>query len=135
VRPIGNAIADRVRLSEKEIERVCPIGFIPLAYYGYVDAAYRNAEVYFRLAELDRPDSTSNDTRVLFLPFTKSVRADPRFMRFAARLGLVDYWLDTDRWPDFCSTEVLPYDCKEAALAARMASASAKAPSEPTPPT
>ena len=40
-------------------------------------------------------------------------------MPFAASLGLVDYWLESDRWPDFCASEKLPYDCKEAALSAR----------------
>ena len=40
-------------------------------------------------------------------------------MPFAARVGLVDYRLKTDRWPDFCKRERLPYACKEAALAAR----------------
>ena len=66
------------------------------------------------------------------MPHMRIVRADPRFMPLAARLGLVDYWLDTDQWPDFCATEKLPYDCKEAALAARVnANASPKAAGTP----
>ena len=57
--------------------------------------------------------------QTLYLPYMRSVRADPRFMPFAASLGLIDYWLESDRWPDFCASEKLPYDCKEAALSAR----------------
>ncbi len=63
----------------------------------------------------------------LFFPPLRLVRADARFMPLAARLGLVDYWLDTGHWPDFCTTEQLPYDCKEAALAARSGEISRRA--------
>jgi hypothetical protein len=58
-------------------------------------------------------------TAFLFYPEMKALRADPRFMALAARLGLVDYWRTTGHWPDFCSEPGLPYDCKvEAAKAA-----------------
>ncbi|NNE41147.1 MAG: TIR domain-containing protein [Marinicaulis sp.] len=58
----------------------------------------------------------------LFEKYADIVRADPRFMTFANRIGLVDYWLETDQWPDFCSEQKdLSYDCKEAALATRAA--------------
>lgn len=36
------------------------------------------------------------------------LRADPRFVKLCARLGLVEYWLATQKWPD-CA-EVVPYD-------------------------
>lgn len=48
----------------------------------------------------------------LFRPSFAAVRADPRFMQVAARLGLVRYWRQTGYWPDFCRTEQLRYDCK-----------------------
>jgi tetratricopeptide (TPR) repeat protein len=51
-------------------------------------------------------------TEGLFRPDFASVRADPRFMRIAARLGLVRYWRQSGYWPDFCAKEKLPYDCK-----------------------
>jgi hypothetical protein len=40
----------------------------------------------------------------------KAFRADKRFPRFCARVGLVDYWRTSGQWPD-CSDEV-PYDFK-----------------------
>lgn len=53
---------------------------------------------------------------VLFRPAFAKFRRDPRFMAVAARIGLVDYWLSTDEWPDYCRDPNLPYDCtKEAA--------------------
>jgi hypothetical protein len=51
-------------------------------------------------------------TDVLFRPDFAAVRADPRFMQVAARLGLVRYWRETGYWPDFCTSERLRYDCK-----------------------
>lgn len=48
----------------------------------------------------------------LFRPDFAGVRADPRFMQVAARLGLVRYWRNSGYWPDFCKRDRLPYDCK-----------------------
>ncbi len=55
---------------------------------------------------------------ILFYPTTEAMRRDPRFMPFAAKLGLVSYWRATGKWPDFCAEPSLPYDCREAAKAA-----------------
>ena len=40
-------------------------------------------------------------------------------MALAAKLGLVDCWRATGKWPDFCAGPGLPYDCR--AEAARLA--------------
>jgi hypothetical protein len=37
---------------------------------------------------------------------------DPRFARLCAKLGLIDYWVATGRWPDCADEGVLPYDFK-----------------------
>ena len=37
---------------------------------------------------------------------------DVRFVGFCAKLGLCDYWLNTDRWPDCAADGVVPYDFK-----------------------
>jgi hypothetical protein len=49
---------------------------------------------------------------LLFRPEFAGVRADPRFMQVAARLGLVRYWKQTGYWPDFCTSEQPRCDCK-----------------------
>jgi hypothetical protein len=36
-------------------------------------------------------------------------------MRLAKRLGLVDYWERSGKWPDFCIEADLPYECKDEA--------------------
>jgi tetratricopeptide (TPR) repeat protein len=52
------------------------------------------------------------DRDALFRPDFEGVRADPRFMEVASRLGLVRYWRQTGYWPDYCTSEQLHYDCK-----------------------
>jgi tetratricopeptide (TPR) repeat protein len=53
-----------------------------------------------------------NEPYLLFRPEFAPFRADPRFMRLAARLGLVRYWTTSGNWPDFCTSEQPHYDCK-----------------------
>jgi hypothetical protein len=49
-------------------------------------------------------------TLLLFPKAYTALRADPRFVALCARLGLVEYWLATQNWPD-CA-DVVPYDFK-----------------------
>lgn len=83
------------------------------AHLGLVDEAYRAAET----ARLG-PAGTGDDimgpdgyrTSLLFQAGMPELRNDPRFARLCARLGLVEFWLETGKWPD-CVDEV-PYDFK-----------------------
>ena len=63
--------------------------------------------------------SISKDTYALFRPWVAPARRDPRFMRLAQQVGLVDYWQKTGNWPDFCSDPDLPYNCKAEAAKLR----------------
>lgn len=47
-------------------------------------------------------------THLIFSKAFPAMRNDPRFVKLAARLGLVEYWLATQHWPD-CAEDV-PYD-------------------------
>lgn len=81
------------------------------AHLGLVDEAYRAADGS-RLG----PAGTGDDimgpdgyrTALLFQAGMPELRNDARFPRLCARLGLVDFWRATGKWPD-CATEV-PYD-------------------------
>jgi len=55
-----------------------------------------------------RPHEHDYGLHALFHRQGEAMRGDPRFMRLCARLGLCDYWLATDRWPD-CADELTPY--------------------------
>jgi TolB-like protein/tetratricopeptide (TPR) repeat protein len=83
------------------------------AHLGLVDEAYR-AAAGARLG----PAGTSDDimgpdgyrTSLLFQAGMPELRHDPRFAGLCARLGLVEFWTTTGKWPD-CADEV-PYDFK-----------------------
>lgn len=83
------------------------------AHLGLVEEAYRAAET----ARLG-PTGTSDDimgpdgyrTSLMFQAGMPELRNDTRFARLCARLGLVEFWMATDKWPD-CVDEV-PYDFK-----------------------
>jgi TolB-like protein/tetratricopeptide (TPR) repeat protein len=81
------------------------------AHLGLVDEAYRAVEGA-RLgpvgASTDIMGPDGYRTALLFQASMPELRNDPRFPRLCARLGLVEFWLATGRWPD-CADEV-PYD-------------------------
>lgn len=106
--------ARRLALARAEEDPAALIGSISrLAVLGFMDDA-------FRLAERYDPDAAPDATNIfLFVPVLQDMRRDPRFMRLAARIGLVDYWRASGHWPDFCADHGMPYDCK--AEAARWA--------------
>jgi DNA-binding winged helix-turn-helix (wHTH) protein/TolB-like protein/tetratricopeptide (TPR) repeat protein len=86
-----------------------------LSMLGNVDDAFAQAQLYMPADPYVLP--------YLFLPRAAPLRSDRRFMSLARRLGFVEYWTSTGRWPDFCSEPGLPYDCKaEAARGAAKAS-------------
>ena len=56
-------------------------------------------------------------TALLFQASMPELRNDPRFAPLCARLGLVEFWLASGKWPD-CASEV-PYDFQRACEQAR----------------
>jgi adenylate cyclase len=78
-----------------------------LAILGQNDDAFLLADQWSQ-----SPLTAFNAPRALFLPRGAALRRDPRFIPLAARIGLVDYWRSTGKWPDFCAEPGLPYDCK-----------------------
>ena len=47
----------------------------------------------------------------LFTPVTRSLRQDPGFVPLASRLGLIRYWRDTGKRPDFCTDPAARSEC------------------------
>jgi TolB-like protein len=79
-----------------------------LSSLGFLDDAFAIAQRY----DPNAPQSGLNPNVFMFTPLTSNMRRDPRFIRLAARIGLVDYWRSSGHWPDFCAEPGLPYDCK-----------------------
>jgi TolB-like protein/tetratricopeptide (TPR) repeat protein len=77
-----------------------------LAWLGFVDDAFKLADQY-------QPSSilAGITPGFLFATPTASMRRDPRFMPLVSRLGLVNYWRASGKWPDFCRDPALPYRC------------------------
>jgi DNA-binding winged helix-turn-helix (wHTH) protein/TolB-like protein len=78
-----------------------------LAMLGDLDGAFAVAQSYEPADPFAPP--------FLFLPQTRAMRLDPRFMPLARRLGFVAYWRATGRWADFCAEPGLAYSCRETA--------------------
>jgi DNA-binding winged helix-turn-helix (wHTH) protein/TolB-like protein/Tfp pilus assembly protein PilF len=96
-----------------------------LSMLGDIDGALTNSERYASPQSLRQPGTLGrNDTWVLFAGPTAAMRRDPRFIQLAGKLGLVDYWRQSGRWPDFCSEAGWPYDCR--VEAARLAAKDAR---------
>jgi len=90
------------------------------AHLGLVDDVYRvveGARLGPRGAADDMIGPDAYRTGMLFWKGMPEIRNDPRFVRLCARLGLVEFWLKTQKWPD-CADEV-PYDFKAACEQAR----------------
>jgi tetratricopeptide (TPR) repeat protein len=80
-----------------------------LAEFGRIDEAYRA----FEAAPAEAWYGNGN---VLFRPFMRGIRDEPRFMRLAYRAGLLSFWRKSGVWPDFCRDPKLPYDCRKEAM-------------------
>jgi hypothetical protein len=83
------------------------------AHLGLVEEAYRTAETAYLGPRGTADDSMGPDgyrTGLLFHAGMPELRNDPRFVPLCARLGLVEFWLATGKWPD-CVDDV-PYDFK-----------------------
>jgi len=81
-----------------------------LASLGATDLAFEQAAKAVRTQD-DNPS-------FLFTPQAAPMRRDPRFMPLAARIGLLDYWRSTGKWPDFCTGQHPEIDCRAAAAKA-----------------
>jgi tetratricopeptide (TPR) repeat protein len=54
-------------------------------------------------------------TDVTFRPAARDLWRNPKSLEFAKRVGLLQYWQSSGKWPDFCYDTDLPYDCKKEA--------------------
>jgi hypothetical protein len=83
------------------------------AALGRVDEAFSIADAYFFSRDFTVPDETpsadraidvtldARDTRFLFLPSVRAMRADARFERLVDEIGLARYWREADAEPDY----------------------------------
>jgi DNA-binding winged helix-turn-helix (wHTH) protein/TolB-like protein/tetratricopeptide (TPR) repeat protein len=54
----------------------------------------------------------------LFTPVTRNLRQDPGFVSLASRMGLIKYWRETGKKPDFCIDPAARSECSQQLSAA-----------------
>jgi DNA-binding winged helix-turn-helix (wHTH) protein/TolB-like protein len=57
------------------------------------------------LGRLAHPNAITTQARLLMSPVTAPLRRDPRIIDVFERIGLIDFWRTTGKWPDFCVSE------------------------------
>ncbi len=85
--------------------------FVRLAELDFVDEVYAlldRAQLGPSGGPTDALGSAAYRTITLYTAAYTKLCSDPRFVKLCARLGLVEYWLTTQKWPD-CA-ETVPYD-------------------------
>jgi hypothetical protein len=108
-------LAARVKPTAENIQRALANARASGFYSTRVEVlqAFGRGDEVFELlmrAPIQRLDQSTLQT--LFRPTLKNFRQNPRFLRIAQRLGLLNYWRKSGNWPDFCFEPGLPYDCK-----------------------
>lgn len=81
------------------------------ALFGHDDEALRDLQRH--LPDASPPGQWGPDW--VFERGFEKLRQDPRLIAILAKAGIPQYWLQTGNYPDYCSREKLPYDCREAA--------------------
>lgn len=102
---------DSARRRVDKTGRVSLDGLVYAAHLGALNEVYAVADRgKFGPAgdERDTMGIHAYRTGILFYAPYPELRRDPRFAKLCARLGLVEYWLTTGRWPD-CVEELAPY--------------------------
>lgn len=112
----------RIDRTPENIERALKLAraglmrFKDFSFYGQTLAEFGYEEELYSLLERFKGNLLYAGFDVFFRPTFKKFREDPRFMRLAKRAGLVAYWHNSGKWPDFCFDPDLPYDCKKEAV-------------------
>jgi len=119
--PVHQAFLEaRLDPSPKKVDRA--IRLIQNVYRERPDAIYNYAQTLAQfgrtnelldvLLKTRNPDALALSTETLFRPAFRELHKDPRILQVARRVGLLDYWIKSGKWPDYCYSADLPYDCK-----------------------
>jgi TolB-like protein len=96
--------ARRGEVSARTIVELYRLGFAEQAF----DLIERASFDYMASSEGRSPNGALTPAVMFIAKAAPGFMEDRRFVRLCAKLGLAQYWLETDRWPD-CADKV-PYD-------------------------
>ena len=109
--PLAQARGQLLAVADRQLAHTGAVALrVPLLahHLGLRDEAFEmiGRSDYRSLREADgrRPDDTFL-TQVIFGVTSRGFRSDARFVELCSKLGLSDYWLESDHWPD-CADEV-----------------------------
>lgn len=108
-------IENAVRLSRKMYERQSWWAIQHVQLLGHFNRG--DEALDFVLRDRAAMSDLFSDPTVLYRDYTASLRQHPRVLRIAADTGVLRAWQRSGRWPDFCSTPSLRYDCRKVAAA------------------
>ena len=94
--------------------------FTELESYGMRDEAFDLVDraSFSHMFDANGPMASRVAPSVLFDPGPHGgLFQDPRFLRLAKKIGLIDYWLTTDQWPDCAETVNYDFRAEARALA------------------
>jgi TolB-like protein len=117
---------DIARQSIADLRRtVAETGAMPIGALGLLAANGLGDEVHqiigtASFAHLFKPDGRMSagdlSLTTLFAPSAAALRRDVRFVDLCIKLGLGEYWAETDHWPDFAAEVADVYDLKAETL-------------------
>jgi TolB-like protein len=119
-REVRRVIVDMVSANVARSGHVDQMPLMWMAELGFVAEAFDildGAKLGPAGHESDTLGPNAYRSHMIFAVAYPALRADPRFVKLCARLGLVEYWLETQKWPD-CAAET-PYDFRAACEAHR----------------
>lgn len=107
----------RTRVSDAMAEfRNLPLHLHVACNYGLTDDVYHavaRSDYSQLFAPTGRLHPEDFGLHILFLDSCSGFRRDVRFVDFCTRLGLSDYWLSSNRWPDCADEVVAHYDFQD----------------------
>ena len=108
---VTKAAIDRIRRAADQSKLPREIEIMMIAGLGETKQAIEEAN-----SALDRHQVLQ--AWFLFTPVTRNLRQDLGFVALASRMGLINYWRETGKLPDFCTDPARKYECSPQLLSA-----------------
>jgi adenylate cyclase len=107
----------RKQMRETVERRLAASGSVDLPTILFIHSVGLVEEAFEAVARSSFDDRLGSLERIFMIDIifgitNADMRNDPRFVRLCMALGLCDYWVKADRWPDCADDGALPYDFK-----------------------
>lgn len=83
-------------------------------YISVLGSFHRDDELFQVLMKIPMEDAVGYRSQ-MFRPYTRTFWRNPLALQYAQRIGLLQFWRASGKWPDFCFEADFPYDCRKEA--------------------